>query len=340
MRTAVAARYRAFGLVVVVALGSAGCIPRRMTPSGMLEVGAHPLPTRIIGDRVFVAPVTDDGDTLVLQVESASPASMVYASTVTRLRLDRERLVSGSDTAYLVTLPVMSGELAIPTPNALPQIGQRLFIFPGDDAGGDGEDGFLGQSWLAERTWTFDYPNATLLLLPPGILPRHRASERVPLGFLADESGRRVLEIPRIRVSIGGDSLDLVLDTGASVALSPAAMAVIADGGPAVRAASFVALSVLEAWQARHPGWRVVPDADANSRMPMIEVPEVRVAGQRVGPVWFVAAPDDRFLSRASGLTDQPVVGALGGSVLREFVLTLDYVNGVAIFVRGAGGRP
>ncbi len=335
MNIPVPARPRTAGLVALAMLAAvAGCIPSRMTPPGMLEVGAHPLPTRITADRIFVVPVTEAGDTLVLQVETAGPTSMLYEESVARLRLPRQQLVSGRDTAYLVDFPPMNGELAIPTPNDLPEIGQRLFIFPAENGGIDGEDGFLGQSWLAERTWMFDYPAGTLLLLPPGIVPPHRDANRVPLGFLLDETGRRLLNIPRIRVAVAGDSLDLLLDTGASVALTPAALAAIGDGGPSLRAASFIALSVLEQWRARHPGWRVVEGADENTGLPMIEVPELRVAGHRTGPVWFIAAPDDRFVARASGLTDLPVIGALGGSVLRDFVVTVDYPSAVAVFTR------
>ncbi len=314
----------------LVMLAANACIPRPVVPPGMVEVGARQLPTLVEGDRLFATPITRSGDTLFLSVESGNGTSMIYAAAAERMQLELVPLVSGPDTAWLVDLPPLSAETEIPPLVEMPDVGTRFFVFPAD---ADREDGFLGQSWLAGRTWILDYPAGRMWLMPPGVLPPHTEAQVVRLGFLSDREGRRALNVPRIRVLIGGDSLDLVLDTGASAVLTDSALAVI-GGSVRHRGASFVTLSTLERWRREHPDWMVVENADARTGLPMIRVPSMEIAGQPAGAAWFLAAPDERFASRASRLTDLPVYGALGGNVLRSYSLTLDYENALAIFER------
>ena len=66
----------------------------------------------------------------------------------------------------------------------------------------------------------------------------------------------------------------------------------------------------------------------------MIEVPNVTVAGYTIGPVWFTRRPDKNFHEFMSKFMDRKVEGALGGSALRYFRVTVDYRNAVAIFER------
>ncbi len=107
-------------------------------------------------------------------------------------------------------------------------------------------------------------------------------------------------------------------------------------GGDEVRGTSFVAGSVFDAWRARHPDWRFVPDADVNVALePMIEVPAVAIAGHEVGPVWFTRRADRNFHEYMSSMMDRRVDGALGASLFSYFRITVDYPNAVATFVRG-----
>jgi hypothetical protein len=66
----------------------------------------------------------------------------------------------------------------------------------------------------------------------------------------------------------------------------------------------------------------------------MIQVRELRVGGQIVGPAWFTMRPDKNFHEFMSQWMDRPVDGALGGSVLRYFRVTLDYPGATATFER------
>ena len=113
-------------------------------------------------------------------------------------------------------------------------------------------DGMLGQAWFADRVWTFDYAARRLLLHLEAPTPMPGA-HRVSLGFQTDSSGRRATSFPRISVVVGGDTLHLLFDTGATGALPPAAVAALGDTLPPVRATSFITTEVLNRWRERHP---------------------------------------------------------------------------------------
>jgi len=79
----------------------------------------------------------------------------------------------------------------------------------------------------------------------------------------------------------------------------------------------------------------VISKAEVRSGADMIPGPGgVVVAGRKVGPVWFTRRPDRAFDEFMSSLMDAPVVGALGGSGLRTFRITVDSAQGVAVFER------
>lgn len=203
-----------------------------------------------------------------------------------------------------------------------------------------GRGGLLGADWFAERVWCFDYPAQTLTLLPSTtpaarLGPAPRGGATVPLGFTTG-SVAGTPRFPRVTVIIDGDPLDLLFDTGATTELTDEAQRTIGDARPLSRAASFIARSVFERWRARHPEWRVVLHAEVGSGQDMIEVPTVRVADLRSGPVWFTVRPDAAFHQFMSQFMDRSVDGALGGTALRYFRVTVDYPHARATFERPA----
>jgi len=158
----------------------------------------------------------------------------------------------------------------------------------------------------------------------------------VPLGFRHDDDGHRA-GFPRVSIRVDGQSLDLLLDTGASS--YPTAAAVKVSGTPTVRGegvTSYITSSVFERWHAAHPDWRIVEHADdkvaAKPLGRIIEVPEVEIAGWTVGPVWFTEQPDRAFHVFMAQFMDKPTEGAAGGNLFQHFVMTLDYAHQSAYF--------
>ena len=291
------------------------------------------LPTRYLADRYAVAPVTADGDTLLLYTDTGGGLNMLWESTVRRLQYAGEQRVMGKDTATIVRLPPLAPNASIPLPQPYPPFGEHFFVSP-ERQTGLARDGFLGRTWFADRVWVFDYPAQTLSLLPNGSALPAAPEHRVPLGFLVDSAGQRPTHFPRIRVEIDGDSVDLLFDTGAMVALSDAALAQLADDGPAERGGSFIAQHLFEQWRSNHPDWMVIEQADRTLNMPMIRVPEMSIGGYVVGPVWFAMRPDRNFHQFMSQWMDRRIEGALGGSGLKYFRVTVDYPGAVATFER------
>jgi hypothetical protein len=204
----------------------------------------------------------------------------------------------------------------------------------------DEADGMLGQAWFKGRVWTFDYPGRRLWLRAPGDLPLHDPAHAVSLGFPTSGGGQRESNFPRIQIKVDGETIDLLFDTGATISLSEDALLALHDGHPAVRATSFIIRSIFERWRQRHPDWRVIDRADELSGgEPLIEVPTIEVAGFSVGPVWFTRRADANFKKWLSQWTDKQVEGALGGSALRYFRVTVDYPNAAAVFELAGGGE-
>jgi hypothetical protein len=295
------------------------------------------VPVRFVADRPYAAPVTDAGDTLLLLLDTGGGANILHPGALDRFGLAGEWVHEENDSLLLAALPTFAAGSAVPLPGAASPSGSRLMVLPPQQNAPDAGDGMLGRTWFADRVWRLDYPGRKLLLLGegPSDSAAARSPHRVPLGFQIDSAGQRTTHFPRIRVAIDGDSLDLLLDTGATASLTDAGWSAMQkDGQPRVRATSFIAQSVFDRWRERHPDWRVVEHADDVLDMPMIEVREVRVAGYAVGPAWFTMRPDRSFHEFMSQWMDRRVDGALGGSVLGRFRVTLDYPAGLATFER------
>jgi hypothetical protein len=292
------------------------------------------MPARYDEHRYIVTPVTEAGDTLYLYTDTGSTLDMLFPAAIERLGLVTDSLIQGTDTLRFATLPPFRPAASIPFRSAHPVL-QRAVLVVDSIYFAYGTDGILGQHWFDGRVWTFDYPGHRLLLRPAGDLPRHSPEHRVPLGFQHDSNGRPTVHFPRIRVLIDGETVDLLLDTGAMTQLTANGLAALADGRPARRAASFVVRSVFERWHRRHPQWQVIESADqlGNVMFPMIKVPAVEVGGFTVGPVWFTVRRDKDF-EHFSRWMDRPIVGAFGGSGLHYLAVTVDYPGSVAVFVQ------
>lgn len=197
-----------------------------------------------------------------------------------------------------------------------------------------GREGQVTPVSLKSGIWTLDYGARRVTLRASDWLP-DPAETSAPLAFKPLDQGRRSAW-PRIRMTVDGQVLDMLLDTGATS--HPTAEALKASGASikdGVGVTSYVTASTMAAWHARHPEWRYIARGDdlfPRNVAAVIEVPEIGIAGQTVGPVWFTQRPDQAFHGMMAELMDMPPEGAVGGNVLENFRMTLDYPHARAWF--------
>ena len=293
----------------------------------MPDTAATRLPVRYAGDRFYVLPTTTTGNRLVFYTDTGGGTNMIYTHAVEQLGLETSEIERGDETYRVVSLSLEG----IPLPSSLPPFGERFLVTEAPERSAS-SDGFLGRTWFAGRVWIFDYPDKSLSVTGRERHLPQSHPHRVSLGFQTNAEGDRTTHFPSVRIEVDGAPVDLLFDTGATVYLSDGALARLDDGGPPARGTSFIVESVFESWRERHPEWRVIEHADATLDMPMIEVPEISVAGLSVGPVWFTMRPDRNFHEFMSQWMDRRIDGALGGSALRFFRVIVDYPNAVAAF--------
>jgi len=195
----------------------------------------------------------------------------------------------------------------------------------------DGIHGELGQAWFGNYCWKFDYENRELVCHEYQLTAG--TANTIDLQFRESEDGTRTSNLPLVFASIEGVDIPFILDTGAKMHPTEEASAALGTQPQEPVAASFIIDFIFDHWRTIHPEWRVVETADAKmGNVRMIEVPEVNIAGQVVGPVWFCSRPDVNYLEYMARFTSIPAMGSLGGNFLSEFNLTIDYPNKLAKF--------
>lgn len=296
------------------------------------------VPTEFRDNRIFVRFPASDGRLIEWYTDSGGGINAVLDSTATALGLkERETINLEGPALTLVEFPRQAIKAGVPAPKAVPPLNGglvRMLDIQREEL--SGATGFLGSRWFAGRVWEFDYPSRTLSVHSRW---KRRAGETVePIGFIAPEKLDKQPVFGRLTVSIDGQTLDLLFDTGATITLTEVSAPVLGKKAGDRIGGSFISAAVFDVWRRAHPDWRVIDVGDAigNGAVPVIEVPAVTIAGHTVGPVWFARRAVGNFEQWISEAMDKPVVGGAGGSLLQYFHVVVDYPNGRAYFSRPA----
>ncbi len=286
------------------------------------------LPAHFENDLIYVEPVTESGQRLRFLTDTGGG---LFASSAAARR-------AGwfvGEPPESVPFPRWRPEAWVPSP-----VDPVLPLWDAQGPQDSDDSGMFGAPWFAGRTWLLDYGSQALWL---DQRQREKPEAAVPLFFQRGPDGQPTTSFPRVRVEVYGVALDLLLDTGAQIRLTPEAHARLEGGDSPLRATSFLAASLFDRFRAENPEDRVADNADARvGGEPMLEVASVRIGACEVGPVWFTRRPDANFTDYMSKWMDQKVVGALGGSALGAFRVTLSYPEAWALLEpshRPSGGR-
>jgi len=279
------------------------------------------VPTRFEHQRIFVTPRFADGARVDFYTDSGGGLNMIRDDVVRRLDLAAGADVEepGQPPIKTVHWPAFAPDAAIPSPDQDRFLQGRLAVVPAEGFG-EGpmlNEGFLGSRWFAGRVWEFDYPARSLNVLQGWSAPTGTPS--IPLTMLPE----RNMYWPRIQVEIDGEMLDMLFDTGAELRLGPDGAKALGHAEDARVAGSFITARQYRKWREAHPDWPVALKGDGG--MPMIQVPNVRIAGKDTGAAWFAARPDRNFTEYMSSMTDAPVEGAIGGSAFGRLRMVADY---------------
>jgi len=301
------------------------------------SVAAQDLPAQFEHDRIHLTVTAPDQSSVRFYTDSGGGWNAVGKTAFERLRLQAVGQVEGPrDKLDVVEFPAWVTRAGIPVPVAdEPWLQGRLAVVPDQEILGD--DGFLGTRWFAGRVWKIDYPRQSFSVLQKytPTADDHPAA----LGFATDENGKRALDFPRVTIVVDGKPIDVLLDTGATAKLSEGAAAAFQLKPGEMVGASYIIKSIFDEWHKGHSNWRVIEGAETvipGRALPMIEVPEVSLAGVTFGPVWFTQRPDANF-ERMSDSMDEQVHGAIGGSGLKYLRVVLDYPGAMAYVQKPAG---
>lgn len=173
---------------------------------------------------------------------------------------------------------------------------------------GTGAEGAFPLRTLRNYQVVLDYPHASLTVAEPGtLLPEGQsvAAHFSELGFIA------------VTATVSGKPYGFVLDSGGQYCM--------------------VSQEVLAEWQKQHPHWPQVSGAYGPANM-MLGPMEASLSMLRIGAIQWgpftlkdvgsVSRPKGNYEQMMSRLTGRPVIGSIGGNVLRHFRVDIDYPNG------------
>jgi hypothetical protein len=281
------------------------------------------LPGTLAGNVVILTPEDARHRRLRVLVDSGG-YDLIDAATADALGLQRSPIELGGKPRFTVPFPEWM-RASVPSP-------ETAWLIARDGVLREGFapelDATLGPSWLLDNTITVDYPDGTIELARPD-----EAGTAVPLTVGVGRAALPSLPpsgLATIDVSVAGSPLTLLLDTGATARVLPAALTLMPDAAP-VRQVCLVESSLLAAWHREHPDWRYVDAAfdvagDAPAA-PAILVPGLRIGDLLASPTWFVARRDASTFAAVSKQMGKTVSGDLGGDALRRWRVTFDLKN-------------
>jgi hypothetical protein len=118
---------------------------------------------------------------------------------------------------------------------------------------------------------------------------------------------------PRTEIEVAGTTCGFLLDTGASFTM--------------------VSEALLESWGEKHPGWPRHKGAFGDARtlggqtLETMVVPTARWGDHALRELGVTSQREGTFERYMSSMMKEPIVGALGGNVLKKFRVELDYKN-------------
>ncbi len=284
------------------------CIPCALAQTQVLASGTAPFVfdgNRVYAELSFVRP---DGRLrkVLAFVDLGSPTTLLSDALYKELQLDQKK-----------TLTFKFGEMSVSVdPSTVTS--DTWLPFPIGETGK--VEALLPAGILQKYQVVLDYSHRTLTLAQPGTLKPAGA----PVPFRINEKTGLI----SLDIAINGRSYPITLDNGSAY--------------------TWLRKSTAQEWLGTHPDWLRGVGAVGPSNMRMaddgieaagevIRIPEIRIGTAVVKQVGALAIGPSKtnwdFMDWYSQKNSAPVIGWLGGNVLRGFCITIDYPNRVTYWL-------
>lgn len=304
----------------------------------------------LAGERFYLLMPTRNGDTISAYCDTGGGISFLIPASVNKANVEsfvRTGIFNGLLPMKYVPFSDLVTDPAYPHPEVSRQkvlrapfsrITDPFLIVPSMDkelkmglSVQPEMEAFLAQDFFMKKAWTFDYPRRQVWVHTP-LDPSQSALPNVQkLGFKKNAHQEAIFGHPRMVISVEGEFIDVLFDTGATSILTPQGREQLQTEELSV-GSSFIAASIFDRWRTQHPEWKYYPKAEWIGDM--IEVPLVNVSGFDVGPVLFARRRDEAWSQGMIASMDQVVQGAVGGSLLKFFEVQIDYNSELIKFER------
>ncbi len=314
---------------------------------GITQNAFHPvnketyLSSELINGRFYLNIPAGNGDTLLAFCDTGGGYTAIYRETVKQLNLEtriQEVDINGEVLHYILADDIIgNGEIPRPQIGNYYKSSIKSPFFEIPDAETDvfqqyvPHDVFLGQFFFMEHAWTFNYLTGQIFINTP-LATASKEENTQKLGFKKDKAGNKTFGHPSMEIEVDGQILDVLFDTGASFLLADKGKKEFGLDKKSM-CGSFIARSVFDRWHKQHPDWRIIEKGELNGA-DLIEVPQVKIGNLSAGPVWFSKRPDEVWSKGMRGTMDKVVRGAIGGSCLHYFIVTIDYNSDIIKFTK------
>ena len=278
-------------------------------------VAAAGIASSFVGNAVFLVPSSSE-PALKLRLDTGG-YDLVSAAAAHRVRLKEGtvHLTGGDRSTFELPQPsaLSSDALLQARPGAL----ESTFVEP--------VDGTLSFGRFAAQPLTIDFPKKTVALGES-----HPGGDRVTMtvGLGARPAPNLVPSaFALVPVTIDGERIMMLLDTGADVAID-AANRNRFDDAAATRSLPLITTGLFERLRARHPAWSLLAGAarmaETKAGVTLLRVPEFQIGTHRAPPTWFAVREDAETYTNLTRMFKTKVEGDLGGEAFRAWRITID----------------
>ncbi len=278
-------------------------------------VAAAGIASSFVGNAVFLFPSSTE-PAVKLRLDTGG-YDLVSAAAAQRLHLKEGtvHLASGDRSTFDLPQPspLSSDALLQARAGAL----ESTFVEP--------VDGTLSFGRFATQTLTIDFPKKTVTLGET-----HASGDRVTMNVglgPRPAPGLVPTAYALVPVTIGGERIMMLLDTGTDVAIGAADRNRF-DDAAATRSLPLIPTALFERLHARHADWSVLTGAarmaETKAAVTLLRVPEFTIGTHRAPPTWFAVREDAETYTNLTRMFSTKVEGDLGGEALRAWRVTID----------------